>query len=662
MIFEELANELLLELFECFNITQLLRAFRCLNSRFDKLLVIYLRNLRYLDFRSISKNDFNFICQHHLPSIINKTISLTLSNDDETPQQIELFFSYNFILSQFLHLQSLSFYQINSQSIIQHIVIDLVHLSNLTHLNFIECCLSSLYEDHFYLIDNIWKLPKLIHLKLHDTSNGRINFISTRSISLSMEYMSIKHFCMSMNDIYQFMKHKPHLRHVQIYTHLDDEDIHVVEHFPSIIKFELNDERFSPLNLFFMNHIPRGISVFSAMPNLYHLTIETPFIFMDGHRWRCFISNFLPKLKIFQFKMAIYFNNFDSVKERANYILDSFQNQFWTDEHQWFVRCHWNSENKYNQCILFYTLPYIFSHLSITNNHLWCRSTCPYDRNDWSSSRVHCLSYNSYLTEHNIPSKKIESYEKSNKNQTNSSSKINKIFRFGSRKTRSFSLSDDNPTIVPCSLEKTVKITSVTPSLFNQSPLLHFSNIRKLIVELPLDEHFWSIIPKLNRLTSLNIKLSTEKINQSHLQELFDRTPHLYSLSFNLNFTSSSKLPLFYNNSLSIRRLNFKENNSFDQCFFFNNDQCIALSRSSFVKQCEVLSIGVRHRRSILFLINRMIKLRALNVQCQDDQHGSKTLSPKSDDLIRWLQCHLPSTIFIERDFLYNRDIRLWIR
>ncbi|CAF1307419.1 unnamed protein product [Rotaria sordida] len=109
---------------------------------------------------------------------------------------------------------------------------------------------------------------------------------------------------------------------------------------------------------------------------------------MDGHRWKCFITNFLPKLKIFRFKMAIYFYNFDTVKERGNYMLDSLQSQFWIDEHQWFVRCYWNSENKYNQCILFYTLSYTFSHLSITNNHLWSRSTCPYHRNDWSSSRV----------------------------------------------------------------------------------------------------------------------------------------------------------------------------------------------------------------------------------------------------------------------------------
>ncbi|CAF4161231.1 unnamed protein product, partial [Rotaria sordida] len=176
---------------------------------------------------------------------------------------------------------------------------------------------------------------------------------------------------------------------------------------------------------------------------------------MDGHRWKCFITNFLPKLKIFRFKMAIYFYNFDTVKER----------------------------------------------------------------------------------------------------------------------------------------------------------------------EPPFDEYFWSIIPKLDRVISLNIKLSTEKINQSYLQALFDQAPHLYSPSFNLNLSSNSKLLFFNNSNISIRRLNFKETNSFDQSYFCNHDQCIVLSRSSLGKQCEVLSIRVRHRRSILFLINRMIKLRVLNIRYQDNQH-----------------------------------------
>jgi hypothetical protein len=114
MMFETLANELLLELFQYCNISQLFRAFQFLNSRFNNLLFIYLQNFHYLNFHSISKHDFNFICQYHLQSINKQIRSFILSNDDETPQQIQLFFSHGFNLWLFTHLQSLSLYHIHS--------------------------------------------------------------------------------------------------------------------------------------------------------------------------------------------------------------------------------------------------------------------------------------------------------------------------------------------------------------------------------------------------------------------------------------------------------------------------------------------------------------------------------------------------------------------
>lgn len=84
------------ELFQYFKLSHLFHAFYSLNSRFNKLLFIHVKNISSLNFHSISKQNFISICQYYLPSIINDILSLTFSNDDETPQEIELFFSYNF--------------------------------------------------------------------------------------------------------------------------------------------------------------------------------------------------------------------------------------------------------------------------------------------------------------------------------------------------------------------------------------------------------------------------------------------------------------------------------------------------------------------------------------------------------------------------------------
>ena len=61
MELESLPNELLLEIFDCVNDLDLLRIFYNLNSRFDRLLSIYIRDF-HLNFRSISKKDMDLIC------------------------------------------------------------------------------------------------------------------------------------------------------------------------------------------------------------------------------------------------------------------------------------------------------------------------------------------------------------------------------------------------------------------------------------------------------------------------------------------------------------------------------------------------------------------------------------------------------------------------
>ncbi|CAF1089102.1 unnamed protein product [Rotaria sordida] len=100
MKLESLPNELLLDLFKYFSTVQLLRSFNDLNSRFNNLLFHDFRDC-HLDFRSISRDDFKILCQQYLPVIIDQVSSLRLANDDDdSPQQIDLFFSHvetNFI-------------------------------------------------------------------------------------------------------------------------------------------------------------------------------------------------------------------------------------------------------------------------------------------------------------------------------------------------------------------------------------------------------------------------------------------------------------------------------------------------------------------------------------------------------------------------------------
>jgi hypothetical protein len=91
MTLESFPNELLLDLFQYFSFVHLIQSFFNLNSRFNELICKKINEF-HLDFRRISKTNFDQICQNYVPSFIDKIVSLQLSDDDNTPQQINYFF------------------------------------------------------------------------------------------------------------------------------------------------------------------------------------------------------------------------------------------------------------------------------------------------------------------------------------------------------------------------------------------------------------------------------------------------------------------------------------------------------------------------------------------------------------------------------------------
>jgi hypothetical protein len=89
--------------------------------------------------------------------------------------------------------------------------------------------------------------------------------------------------------------------------------------------------------------------------------------------------------------------------------------------------------------------------------------------------------------------------------------------------------------------------------------------------------------------------------------------------------------------------------------------------------QCEVLSITVENRTTIIDLLNTMPNLRALNVLSRDDSwkdEDDDSSPSKNDELVEWLQHRLPFTYTITRNsnkILYSQSLKsfwsvlLWI-
>jgi hypothetical protein len=185
---------------------------------------------------------------------------------------------------------------------------------------------------------------------------------------------------------------------------------------------------------------------------------------------------------------------------------------------------------------------------------------------------------------------------------------------------------------------------SISKTISRYSPL-DFSNIRNLYIDLPCNEHFWSIVPSINQLIALNIGRFNNNKARCQLQSLLDRAPNLYSLAFK-SPCFSPKL-LFELKSPTIRELNLIECHH-----WFNKQQCLALIHSSY----EVLYIKIKKRSTILQLVTKMNQLRTLIFQCEDDQKETE-----ENQLIDWLYQHLPSTCSISKDS-NKLNIRIWIR
>ncbi|CAF5018131.1 unnamed protein product [Rotaria sp. Silwood1] len=212
---------------------------------------------------------------------------------------------------------------------------------------------------------------------------------------------------------------------------------------------------------------------------------------------------------------------------------------------------------------------------------------------------------------------------------------------------------------------------AITPPSNNPfTSQFRFMNIRHLGIYFPVDATFMSIILRFDQLVSLKVTPYDSNHDfdyYAELQALLDRAPLLYSLIFRCWSRTSARItPIEYSNS-SVRRLDVQ---NIDQCY--NPEQCVALIRSSWALQCQVLCIAVENRLSILDLINAMTQLRLLNVLCQDDpwntdEHNQS--SSKEDELIGWLQHHVPATFAIVRnaeksfnyDFKSCYSILIWI-
>jgi hypothetical protein len=313
MQFESLANELLLDVFEYFHVVHLFHAFYGLNLRFNQLLCTLLPR-HHLDIRSISKHDFDNVSQQ-LPLIIDRAISLHLSNENTIPHLSKTLSSRHLSLDRFVRLQSLSLYDISSLDTMKEITCQCRCLPYLTHLHITRCSLDYGDRDISHLFNNIWSLSKLTYLNLHDIYQDEAFFSKYPLTSSSIKSLFMENISCISDDLQHLFKSLPHLRRLSLNIYCSADCVPFQTVLPSLISLKLR----------YIGSKQALISLFQTMPNLSYLTIHMDNTYGNGDEWERILVDYVPNIKLFQLKMTI-----NSVYQVCNdqtiaKLLDSFR-------------------------------------------------------------------------------------------------------------------------------------------------------------------------------------------------------------------------------------------------------------------------------------------------------------------------------------------------
>lgn len=388
MTFALLANELLLEVFEYFNTIHLFRAFYNLNSRIDALLLCYFQDY-HLDFQSISKRNFDVICNQQLPFIINQIISLRLTDNDETPTLPNLFLSYGFTLDQFTRLKSLTLNHIYSFDIVNQLIIQCQSLPYLIHLSLIQCCLYTKDKNTASLINHIWCLRKLINCNLSNNFQDP-NLLSTiQTNSISIQNLSLDSIPCDLNDLFNLFQYTPYLQRLRTTMSPSYQNQ----------SFEIVISSIISLKIFHVNSIS-FLMIIQQMPNLRYLTMESTNICLNGHEWETIILDYLPNIQLFRLKMKFIFPNQNYIEHQIDQLIQTFQTTFWLEKYQWFVRCHCTGQRNDIKIGVLYTLPYTFEEFHLMNAEYYHKSTCPNEDDYLSYNHVRNLHIGNDYHEH----------------------------------------------------------------------------------------------------------------------------------------------------------------------------------------------------------------------------------------------------------------------
>ncbi|CAF3837278.1 unnamed protein product [Adineta steineri] len=335
------------------NFHHVYKAFYSLNARFYNLIFNSTIPIE-VHFSSISKSTFQRYNKDIILPNKHRIHSLHLSNPclyDDISSPIH-------ILSQFLHLKTLSLNNIESKYL-KYLLPKLVSLPYLSSLS-ITCRDIIRSRTPIY-----YRIIRLRALKYCSLSVERFDCGESSSLTINeynpIEHLIIKHD-ITTNELYSLLSHVPQLRRLNV---------------SDISSLWGKDIKTSVFVLPCLTHISLGLSSinFNAFEEMMidmfhlvqvlHISIDNSFnhqMYINANRWEQLILSHMPNLRIFDIRHENWSTYIITTIHNANRVIsntriDNFTSSFWINR-QWFFTQQFVHEWERN-CIIFHSIdPY----------------------------------------------------------------------------------------------------------------------------------------------------------------------------------------------------------------------------------------------------------------------------------------------------------------
>ncbi|CAF0945030.1 unnamed protein product [Rotaria sp. Silwood1] len=324
-LFEFFPVELLHGIFHYLSAHEIFYAFTQISTYVDNVLVSYDRYS--ISLSSMLKHQFDLMCRLIRPE---QVISITIVDNDDTPDQSKLFFS-KFDIRQFINLRSYAIISSDQSIFLQlDLLCQFNHFQALTLPN-ISQTYWCLFGSHVETI--IPRLRKLI------TNQHPI----TKPLN-NLRYLTITHcYCHNLEYLFRQMMM---LRSLNITVSLDmftdwSKKIPVMNHLRRLtLGIQYGRLTMSRMNQF-LSKMPRllhfelriddpmdviGDEQWTRWSRHSNADIEDANDIISGHQWKYLV----PHLQTFDFRFCL-------LNRSDEKILDSFRSPFWLEQKQWFV-------------------------------------------------------------------------------------------------------------------------------------------------------------------------------------------------------------------------------------------------------------------------------------------------------------------------------------